>query len=71
MVTKDAMSDSLMTSFFGNIDPLYDFHCSFLAELEDRLFTWYSSFFAPLVALQKKYLIYLMIYKILDVNWIL
>jgi len=40
MVTKDAMSDSLMTLFFGNIDPLYDFHCSFLAELEDRLFTW-------------------------------
>ena len=38
--TEEAMSHSLMTSFFGNIDPLYDFHCSFLAELEDRCSYW-------------------------------
>ena len=36
VITEEVMSDSLMTSFIDNIDPLYDFHCSFLAELEDR-----------------------------------
>eukprot|EP00794_Sanderia_malayensis_P010963 gene10963-12124_t len=35
-----AVSDSLLKLIFENIDPLYDFHCSLLAELEDRLTEW-------------------------------
>ena len=41
MTTVVSISDSLMNSLFGNMDPLYDFHCSLLAELEDRLSMWY------------------------------
>ena len=71
MVTKDAMSHSLMTLFFGNIDPLYDFHCSFLAELEDRLFSWYSSCFCSSVCIAENFLICLMIYEIFGANCML
>lgn len=48
------MSDSLMDVFFGNIDPLYDFHCSFLAELEDRFEQWWATF---------------IVYQITDLEW--
>ncbi|XP_065055765.1 FERM, ARHGEF and pleckstrin domain-containing protein 2-like [Rhopilema esculentum] len=40
MTANGLMPDSLMDLFFGNIDPLYDFHCSFLAELEDKVSVW-------------------------------
>ena len=34
------VSEALTKLMFENIDPLYDFHCSLLAELEDRVAMW-------------------------------
>lgn len=40
-VTKhDLMPDHLMELLFGNLDPIYDFHCGFLKEIETRLHMW-------------------------------
>jgi len=40
-VEKDnTLSERSMKLLFDNIDPLYDFHCSLLAELEERIHNW-------------------------------
>lgn len=40
VVKENAMPEGLMTLFFSNIDPIYEFHRSFLKELEQRLALW-------------------------------
>uniref|UniRef100_A0A8C6XRR2 FERM, ARH/RhoGEF and pleckstrin domain protein 2 n=1 Tax=Naja naja TaxID=35670 RepID=A0A8C6XRR2_NAJNA len=37
VVKENAMPEGLMTLFFSNIDPIYEFHRGFLKELEQRL----------------------------------
>ncbi|XP_026550629.1 FERM, ARHGEF and pleckstrin domain-containing protein 2 [Notechis scutatus] len=37
---ENAMPEALMTLFFSNIDPIYEFHRGFLKELEQRLALW-------------------------------
>jgi len=32
----------LVKLLYDNVDPLYDFHCSLLAELEERITLWYA-----------------------------
>lgn len=42
LVEQDgAMPEHLLKLLYDNIDPLYDFHCSLLAELEERISLWY------------------------------
>ena len=36
----DILPERLMKLLYDNIDPLYDFHCSLLAELEERINLW-------------------------------
>ncbi|ETE61948.1 FERM, RhoGEF and pleckstrin domain-containing protein 1 [Ophiophagus hannah] len=40
VVKENAMPEGLMTLFFSNIDPIYEFHRGFLKELEQRLALW-------------------------------
>ncbi|XP_058045167.1 FERM, ARHGEF and pleckstrin domain-containing protein 2 isoform X2 [Ahaetulla prasina] len=40
VVKENAMPEGLMTLFFSNIDPIYEFHRGFLKELEQRLAVW-------------------------------
>lgn len=40
VVKEDAMPADLMTLVFSNIDPIYEFHRSFLHEVEQRLALW-------------------------------
>ena len=40
-VVENVLSESLLKLLFDNIDPLYDFHCSLMAELEERVNNWY------------------------------
>ncbi|XP_015680017.1 FERM, ARHGEF and pleckstrin domain-containing protein 2 [Protobothrops mucrosquamatus] len=40
IVKENAMPEGLMTLFFSNIDPIYEFHRGFLKELEQRLALW-------------------------------
>ncbi|XP_034295423.1 FERM, ARHGEF and pleckstrin domain-containing protein 2 isoform X2 [Pantherophis guttatus] len=40
VVKENAMPEGLMTLFFSNIDPIYEFHRGFLKELEQRLAFW-------------------------------
>lgn len=41
VVEKDGiLPESLLKLLYDNIDPLYDFHCSLLAELEERVNLW-------------------------------
>lgn len=40
MSREDVMSDNLTELLFGLFDPLYEFHCGFLRELEQRLALW-------------------------------
>lgn len=40
-VVENVLSESLLKLLFNNIDPLYDFHCSLMAELEERVNNWY------------------------------
>uniref|UniRef100_A0A803T173 FERM, ARHGEF and pleckstrin domain-containing protein 2 n=1 Tax=Anolis carolinensis TaxID=28377 RepID=A0A803T173_ANOCA len=40
VVKEKAMPDGLMSLFFSNIDPIYEFHSGFLKELEQRLVLW-------------------------------
>jgi len=42
MSRNDAMPDYLTDMFFGTILPIYDHHQQLLAELEQRLASWYS-----------------------------
>ncbi|GFY59061.1 FERM, ARHGEF and pleckstrin domain-containing protein 2 [Trichonephila inaurata madagascariensis] len=37
---EENMPTHALTVLFGVVDPLYEFHCSFLRELEHRLATW-------------------------------
>ena len=37
----DVLPVRLSKLLFENVDPLYDFHCSLLAELEERIAMWY------------------------------
>ncbi|XP_052492719.1 FERM, ARHGEF and pleckstrin domain-containing protein 2 isoform X2 [Budorcas taxicolor] len=43
VVKADAMPADLMTLLFSNIDPIYEFHRSFLREVEQRLVLWEES----------------------------
>jgi len=43
MSRNDAMPDYLTDMFFGTILPIYDHHQQLLAELEQRLASWYYS----------------------------
>lgn len=36
----DILPNHLLKLLYDNIDPLYDFHCSLLAELEERITMW-------------------------------
>nr|XP_020641970.1 FERM, RhoGEF and pleckstrin domain-containing protein 2 isoform X1 [Pogona vitticeps] len=40
VVKENAMPEGLMSLFFSNIDPIYEFHRSFLKDLEQRLAFW-------------------------------
>ncbi|KAF7243205.1 FERM, ARHGEF and pleckstrin domain-containing protein 2 [Varanus komodoensis] len=40
VIKENAMPEVLMTLFFSNIDPIYEFHRGFLKELEQRLALW-------------------------------
>ncbi|XP_063162827.1 FERM, ARHGEF and pleckstrin domain-containing protein 2 isoform X2 [Candoia aspera] len=40
VVKENAMPEGLMTLFFSNIDPIYEFHRGLLKELEQRLALW-------------------------------
>ena len=41
VVTKeDVMPEHLVNLLFANLDPIYEFHCSFLKEIEQRLAMW-------------------------------
>lgn len=41
VLEKDSIiPENLMKLLYDNFDPLYDFHCSLLAELEERLNLW-------------------------------
>ncbi|XP_026557241.1 FERM, ARHGEF and pleckstrin domain-containing protein 2 [Pseudonaja textilis] len=40
VLKENAMPEGLMTLFFSNIDPIYEFHRGFLKELEQRLALW-------------------------------
>ncbi|KAH0623976.1 hypothetical protein JD844_007207 [Phrynosoma platyrhinos] len=40
VVKENAMPEGLMSLFFSNIDPIYEFHSGFLKELEQRLALW-------------------------------
>ncbi|KAM6442684.1 FERM, ARHGEF and pleckstrin domain-containing protein 2 isoform 1-T1 [Liasis olivaceus] len=40
VVKENVMPEGLMTLFFSNIDPIYEFHRGFLKELEQRLALW-------------------------------
>lgn len=37
---NDVLPERLLKLLYDNIDPLYDFHCSLLAELEERIALW-------------------------------
>uniref|UniRef100_A0ACB8F9Y1 FERM, ARHGEF and pleckstrin domain-containing protein 2 n=1 Tax=Sphaerodactylus townsendi TaxID=933632 RepID=A0ACB8F9Y1_9SAUR len=47
VVKENAMPEGLMTLFFSNIDPIYEFHRGFLKELEQRLALWEGRSNAP------------------------
>ena len=38
--SRDVLPIRLCKLLFENVDPLYDFHCSLLAELEERIVLW-------------------------------
>ncbi|XP_037764691.1 FERM, ARHGEF and pleckstrin domain-containing protein 2 isoform X9 [Chelonia mydas] len=40
VIKENAMPEGLMTLLFSNIDPIYEFHRSFLKEMEQRLALW-------------------------------
>uniref|UniRef100_A0A8C9YR74 FERM, ARHGEF and pleckstrin domain-containing protein 2 n=1 Tax=Sander lucioperca TaxID=283035 RepID=A0A8C9YR74_SANLU len=40
VIKENAMPEGLMTLLFSNIDPIYEFHRSFLKELDQRLALW-------------------------------
>ncbi|XP_042316903.1 FERM, ARHGEF and pleckstrin domain-containing protein 2 isoform X1 [Sceloporus undulatus] len=40
VVKENAMPEGLMSLFFSNIDPIYEFHSGFLKELEQRVALW-------------------------------
>uniref|UniRef100_A0A8C8SAB9 FERM, ARHGEF and pleckstrin domain-containing protein 2 n=1 Tax=Pelusios castaneus TaxID=367368 RepID=A0A8C8SAB9_9SAUR len=40
VIKENAMPQALMTLLFSNIDPIYEFHRSFLKEIEQRLALW-------------------------------
>ncbi|KAM7160191.1 FERM, ARHGEF and pleckstrin domain-containing protein 2 isoform 6-T8 [Macrochelys suwanniensis] len=40
VIKENAMPEGLMTLLFSNIDPIYEFHRSFLKEVEERLALW-------------------------------
>jgi len=44
MSHNDAMPDYLTDLFFATILPIYDHHQQLLADLEQRLASWYSLF---------------------------
>ncbi|XP_060098091.1 FERM, ARHGEF and pleckstrin domain-containing protein 2 isoform X2 [Heteronotia binoei] len=47
VVKENAMPEGLLTLFFSNIDPIYEFHRGFLKELEQRLALWEGRSNAP------------------------
>ncbi|XP_053895854.1 FERM, ARHGEF and pleckstrin domain-containing protein 2 isoform X2 [Malaclemys terrapin pileata] len=40
VIKENAMPEGLMTLLFSNIDPIYEFHRSFLKEMEQRVALW-------------------------------
>ena len=40
VVERSFLPTKVMNFLFDNIDPLYDFHCSLLEELEERMVLW-------------------------------
>ena len=49
MTKEDILPRTLSNVLFSNVNPIYDFHCSFLKEIEQRLALWlvniYLSYF--------------------------
>ena len=40
MSKDDVMPENLMDLLYSTLDPIYEFHCSFLKEIEQRLAMW-------------------------------
>ena len=37
---EEDMPEDLLTLLFSHIDPIYELHCSFLKDIEQRMATW-------------------------------
>ena len=43
MSGEDVLPETVKKLLFSTVDPIYDFHCAFLEELEKRMQLWYVS----------------------------
>ena len=37
---EEDMPEELLTLLFSHVDPIYELHCSFLKDIEQRMATW-------------------------------
>ena len=37
---EEDMPEDLLTLLFSHVDPIYELHCSFLKDIEQRMATW-------------------------------
>lgn len=39
---EEEMPEELLSLLFSHLDPIYELHCSFLKDIEQRMATWYE-----------------------------